>query len=403
VPPGARCAVNLQGAPLAELRRGMLLATPDAVDPTSAFDAQVDWLELAPPCEKPVSLELLVGTAERRARLAPIGAPSLRPGSRGFARIHVEGEPLALLPGDRFVLRGFRRTPMGGTTVGGGRVLDAAPPHRRRSDPALHRELLLLADGDALAELAARIRRAGLAGAGRDRLRRESGLAPEPLAAALAELAARGEACETASGIWLAPAALREIGERLARALDAYHAAQPLQPGMPAGALRGQLPANVPADAVEAALAALVAAGDARVEGDRVRRPAHRPELAAADAGLAARILADADAAGLEPPPLREWSRRLAVAPERLRDLLAHLEREGRLVRAGSDLWFARAAVAALRERVVAHLREHGRLTTPAYKALIGTSRRTAVPLMELFDDERVTLRRGDVRLPRRS
>jgi selenocysteine-specific elongation factor len=78
---------------------------------------------------------------------------------------------------------------------------------------------------------------------------------------------------------------------------------------------------------------------------------------------------------------------------------LAHLEREGRLVRAREDLWFDRAAVDALRERVLAHLREHGRLETPAYKALIGTSRRTAVPLMELFDDARVTLRRGDVRL----
>jgi selenocysteine-specific elongation factor len=397
VPPGARCAVNLQGVSLAQLRRGMLLATPDAVAPTHVFDAEVDWLEVAPRCAKPLSLELLVGTAERRARLAPVGAPDLPPGSRGLARIHVEGEPLALLPGDRFVLRGFRRTAMGGTTVGGGRVLDAAPPHRRRSDPALRRELWLFAEGDVLAEL-----RAGLAGARRERLRLESGLAPEPLAGALAALAARGEACQTAADRWLAPAALRELGARLARALDAYHAAQPLQPGMPAGALRGQLPANVPPDAAEAALAALVAAGEARVEGDRVRRPCHRPALAAEETGLAARILADADGAGLEPPPLREWSRRLGVDPEKLRDLLAHLEREGRLVRAGSELWFARAVVDALRERVLAHLRDHGQLTTQAYKALIGTSRRTAVPLMELFDDERVTLRRGDVRLPRR-
>jgi selenocysteine-specific elongation factor len=70
-------------------------------------------------------------------------------------------------------------------------------------------------------------------------------------------------------------------------------------------------------------------------------------------------------------------------------------------VRAGADLWFDRAAVDALRERVRAHLAEHGRLETPAYKTLIGTSRRTAVPLMELFDEEHVTLRRGDVRLPR--
>ena len=36
----------------------------------------------------------------------------------------------------------------------------------------------------------------------------------------------------------------------------------------------------------------------------------------------------------LEPPAPREWAERLGVAPERFRDLLAHLERSGALVRA---------------------------------------------------------------------
>ena len=54
-----------------------------------------------------------------------------------------------------------------------------------------------------------------------------------------------------------------------------------------------------------------------------------------------------------------------------------------------------------LRERVVAHLRAHGSLDTPGYKALIGTSRRAAVPLMELFDGEKLTLRSGERRVLR--
>jgi len=55
-----------------------------------------------------------------------------------------------------------------------------------------------------------------------------------------------------------------------------------------------------------------------------------------------------------------------------------------------------------LRERVVAYLQQHGTIGTAAYKSLIGTSRRTAVPLMELFDEERTTLRRGEKRALRR-
>jgi selenocysteine-specific elongation factor len=402
VEPGVRCAVNLQGIEFSNLSRGDVVTWPDTLEPTSVLDVQLTWLEVAPPLETPASVELLAGTAERRARVAPIGAPRIAPGAIAFARIHVEGPPLPVLPGDRFVLRGFARTAMGGTTLGGGIVLDVAPPRRRRSDPGLRRDLDELASRDSSRELAVRIRRAGLAGLRRDRLRRETGLDVETLDAALEELRKAQRAQPAGTEIWLEATALSELETRLETALDAFHAAEPLQRGMPAAALRGRLPTNVARDAAEVALRRLGSRGAVVIEGDAVRRPDHRPQLSSEEQALAERILEAAGRAGLEPPGLREWAERLGAAPERLRDLLAHLEREGHLVRAGEDLWFERASIDGLRERVTTYLRKHGKLDTPAYKELIGTTRRTAVPLMELFDDERLTLRRGDTRLLRK-
>ena len=77
--------------------------------------------------------------------------------------IHIEGEPLPLLPGDRFVARGFARNDQHGGTVGGGIVLDIAPPHRRRSDPELLRDLEALAERDPLTDIRIRVVRAGIA------------------------------------------------------------------------------------------------------------------------------------------------------------------------------------------------------------------------------------------------
>jgi selenocysteine-specific elongation factor len=71
------------------------------------------------------------------------------------------------------------------------------------------------------------------------------------------------------------------------------------------------------------------------------------------------------------------------------------------MVRTPGDLWFDAGAIAALRERILTHFESHERLETPAYKALIGTTRRTAVPLMEYFDDEHLTARSGDARILR--
>ena len=85
--PGVRCAVNLQGIALEELERGLVLTLPDAVPTTATLDARVDWLAEASPVEEPTPVEVLAGTAERLARIAPIGPAVLEPGRSGFARI----------------------------------------------------------------------------------------------------------------------------------------------------------------------------------------------------------------------------------------------------------------------------------------------------------------------------
>jgi selenocysteine-specific elongation factor len=402
VRPGARCAVNLQGVELAELFRGLVVSAPGALQPTRALDAEITLLPEAPPVTKPIPVEFLTGTAERRARLAPIGGDRIDPGERGFARIHLEEEPLALLPGDRFILRGFARIAGGGASVGGGTVLDVAPPHQRLSNPSLLRDLAVLAAGDAGAAIEIRVKRTGFAGISAPSLGRETGIDEAALRDLLADRVAAGAFHEVSAGIWLGSAVTDGLESRLLAALAAFHDRERLLPGMPRGALRGALPENTAAGAFELLLERLVAANRIAVEGKLVRLLEHVPTLSHREETVAARMRADAASAGLEPPTPREWAEKIGVDLEALRDVLAHLEREGSLVRTPGDLWFDRAAVDALRERIIAHLREHETLDTPTYKSLIGTTRKYAVPLMEFFDAEHLTMRAGESRILRR-
>jgi selenocysteine-specific elongation factor len=396
--PGVRCAINLQGVALDEVARGQVIAPPDSLAPTRTLDVELGWLSVAPEIDEPTSVEFLAGTAERRARVAPIGG-ALLPGEQGFARIHIEGDPVTLLPGERFVLRGFARTEMGGATLGGGRVLDVAPPHRRRSDPALRDELVQLARREASVDLEVRVARAGLAGVARTDLERETGLAGEALDAAHAAVAERVVAAGAAH--FVTAHALESLEARMLDALVRYHAAEPLRPGMPKAALRGALPDNVPDVAREAALARLAERGDIVVAGDHVAGKDHRVELDAETQAITDRLAARLGETGLDAPSLRDLAGHLGRPPEALGDLLAHLERQGTIVRAPGDLWFDSAAVEALRDRVRAHFADHDSLDTKTFKELIGTTRRTAVPLMELLDTEQFTARRGEVRVLR--
>ena len=204
--PGARCAVNVQGVSLDELRRGLVVSRPDALAPTHTLDVSLHWLDVAPASDDPLAVALLVGTVESRARVAPIGAP-LVPGARGYARIHVDGEPVAGAPGRSLHPPRLRpQRTMGGATLRG---WHRARRGARRTGVAAIRQLSRRPRGDSLearsrceASPGARAARSGLAG----NHRRRSSLCETGLAPADVLDSCFGETCRTTDAPSTSPA-----------------------------------------------------------------------------------------------------------------------------------------------------------------------------------------------------
>ncbi|MBB85025.1 MAG: hypothetical protein CL931_14550, partial [Deltaproteobacteria bacterium] len=80
------------------------------------------------------------------------------------------------------------------------------------------------------------------------------------------------------------------------------------------------------------------------------------------------------------------------------REVAHFLERNGVLVAAPDDLFFDRPGVARLIGQVVEHFASSDELDTQTLKAMIGASRRTAMPLMALLDKLQITRRDGSLR-----
>jgi len=400
--PGSRCAINLQSIEVSDAPRGQVVARADSLVSTVTADLQLSWLASALETEGTISIEFLTGTSERRARLAPIGCAGFTPGSRSFARLHIDGDPLPLVAGDRFIARGFARSEGVGGTLGGGVVLDVAPPHRRRIDPDLLRELEIFSTGDAQEGLAERINRSGLGGMLAVDLAREMGLPGDVVTESLQSLLDTGRCMVAKSQRWLSSHAVARMEARLRETLEAFHRAEPLRPGMSRGALRGILPENVKPESAELAVRRLEDSGTIVNEGEYARLADFSPTLDGEAQAAVTRIREQAVAARLEPPSMNDWSQKLGISVERFRDLAAHLEREQALIRAPGDLFFDKSAIEGLRDKVTSYFADHDELDTQTYKDLIGTTRRTAMPLMELLDDLHVTRRMGDVRVQRK-
>jgi selenocysteine-specific elongation factor len=404
-----RLAVNLAAVATDQVARGDVLVLPGQWAATTTADCRLRCLPGAPaPLRGRGAYLLYAGAAETPARLQPLDAAELPPGTDGLVRLHLE-RPLVLDVFEPVVLRDSGRD----ETVGGGRVLDPFPPAAVRGTAArvrrteeleareaagrqglpervlAERGVVALADLPRLAGLAPDRLQGILAGAPIDR-----GTTP---AAPRTPPVVRSRTLAWTRVAWDAAAAA------VLAAVDRHHHSDPSSPGLPAQAARAAVrapagPGGAPGPAwPEAAGAevveALVAEGGLVADGPVVRRPGHGMRLDPAQRALRARVEAALDEAGVG--LLGEAALGELGADRKATALLVRL---GVLVPISPGGWLGRTAL----EGAVATLRRtfgDGRpFSAGEARKALGTTRRTAIPLLEHLDRTGVTVRQGDLR-----
>jgi selenocysteine-specific elongation factor len=341
---GQRVALGLPGIERSSLRRGDVLVDPGAYPVSYRLDVELEELE---PIADRVRLHVHHGTAELPAQVVRIG--------ERHAQLRL-AEPVVAARGDRVVLRAE-------TTVGGGRVLDPAPP--RTPDPE---RLEVLAADDPVAIIRALVHEPV----------READLASRALLPPL-ELAAGLVAVEHA-GDWYFSREWLDQARREARTRLTLRAeAAPLDPGLPAGDL---LPAAPWAGAIVPLLELELRAGKVYLPGTAPALGARAREAEALEAKL--------EQAGVSPVAVEDG------------ELARFLEAEGRIVRVGDGLAVDVRAYEEARRTLVEECERAGRITLARFRDLLGISRRPAQLLLERFDADGLTRRVGDERVLRR-
>jgi len=381
---GQRVAINLHGLATDELTRGDVVAHAGALVPTHLLDVRFRHVSAAT-VPLPVRSKVLVhhGTTQVMATLVLAEPTPLGPGAEGFAQLRLDRTtPLAALPGDRFLVRGFTPLANHGTTLGGGEIVRVHAPKLR---PGAAELLAAFAAARAAERIALELRAAAAALPTLATLAHKTGLGPPELVALVDELVASGEVLRAGDEL-LHVEVLALLEAKVREVLAA-------RPELPREELRQRLPAALPVRGFERVLAELVRHGTVELDADRVRRPSvQRPQVNPADRELYARF----QAWGLEPPRPKELAVDAAVEAAMARLLAAKL-----LVKVKPDYFADGEAIAALRGKLLGYLAEHREISPQAWKELTGVTRKFSIPLAEYFDGEKVTLRIGDLRRKR--
>ena len=357
----SRVAVNLRGVPRDAIARGDALLKPDAWLAVSTLDGRLIGLrdgDAVDPEALPAELTLHVGSVATPVRVRPLGVDTVR------LRL---GRPLPLRVGDRAVLRDPGRRVVAAGLV----VLDVRPPELRRRGAAAARAAQLsrmTGTPDAAGELARRglVRRVDLRAMG----------------VPVADLEALGSAT---AGWLIAPEIAVERAAGLADALAAHDAADPIDPGLPVEAARRA--AGLPDPRLIEPMLRLAGRSDLVVRDGRVAAARSQGTPAAVRAALD-RLRADLSADPFAAPDATRLAE-LGLGPRQL----ASLVRSGELLRVADGVVLLPGADTQALE-VLAGLGPE--FTLSEARQALHTSRRVAVPLLELLARTGRTVRTQD-------
>ena len=387
---GQRCALNLTGVEKSALARGDWIADARALVPSTRIDVRLRVLGAtrAPwPDWTPVHVHL--GTAHRTAHVVRLDDA----GADGSQRVQlVFDAPICTCTGDRFIVRDAQAR----TTLGGGVVLDAAAPARRR------RSAERLAQLDAIERMlagegVAALVRAAPSGMRLEELERHAGraLTASDLPDDARVLGGGSQRLVIGEANW------QVLRDAVGRALDDHHAAAPDDPGLDRGRLRRMAVPMLADDAWRPIVDELLRDGGIARRGPWLHRPGHRIEPTEAERALGARIEPVLIAARFDPPWVRDLALQLGAPEDDVRRSLRKVAAQGRCHQVVRDLFYADACMRELAEVLRGLAMRDGPVGAAAFRDAIGLGRKRAIQILEFFDRVGYTRRVRDAHVLR--
>lgn len=385
---GDRCAVNLTSISAGDISRGDWLMEPDSFAVTHNVIVDLSVLtDLPRPLKHWLPVHVYHAASHAEGHLALLESGRLAGGQSALVEL-VLATPLCPKHGDRVVLRDHARE----RTIGGGVVVDSAPPDKARRAPARLAHLEIQRTDDPAQALRQLIDQGDV---DIDAFRRARNLSSNANADLLAvvdpvQIVRGGRTYALSRPRWVA--SLDSLQQQVA----GYHKAAPHSQGLKADQLRRM--AVVPKHWLDDALGALVSQGRVVETGGHYHERDHRPALPPDDATLLRRIESLIDT-GQQPPSVGDLAKSLAIPLRTLDGFVAKMVKLGFLVRVGDHRALLPRQIDALAQTVqtLAESKPDG-FTARELRDAAQIGRNLAIEVLEYFDRCGFTRRYGDLR-----
>ena len=393
---GDRCAMQLSGVALDDLRRGVWIAAgPNQT--TRRIDVDLRLVGRERPLRHWTPAHLHIGTQELTCRVAPLSGTAVQAGESAVAALHLD-RPIAAWAMQKFILRDQAAK----RTLGGGSVLDPLPPARHNKAARL--ALLEALRGADAATAFARMMAASVHGFDLDLFARSWNLTAAECEALLAVHPAK--VCHDGDArIALHADHWRALLEGTVELLGAHHRDHPELLGVAETGVHAALRPPVTKLLVRRAVRELCEAGIVVRRGIIIHLSGHQAQPTPAEAALWKRVAPALAANGVRPPRVLELVDKVRIAIAPLKSFLARAEQLGWVHQVAENRYFLPATLHEL-ERFAEQLAgdgPDGTFSAADFNRVSGIGRNLSVQVLEYFDRIGITQRCGDRRTLRRN
>jgi selenocysteine-specific elongation factor len=385
---GQRCAINLSGLEKSDLARGDWLADARAFSPSPRIDVRLHLLDGAAALRNWSAVHVHLGATHALAHIVPLEADVIAPNTATLVQL-VFDAPICTASGDRVLIRDAQAR----HTLGGGRVLDANAPARKRRSAERKRYLGAVESWLEARSLDTLFRGAPF-GISISDLERITAM---PIAALAVptnthSLQSKSDRCILAESRWLA------LRETALTALGEFHAKAPEEAGVEITRLRRIALPVMPDSPWRALIEELIFERRIARNGPWLHLPEHHVAISDVETRLAGKLMSLISAGGFDPPWVRDLAKLAATSETSVRRTLRKISAHGDVHQVVPDLFYAAERVRELAGIVAQLASEHGEIEAAAFRDRIDLGRKRAIQILEFFDRVGYTRRVHDAR-----
>lgn len=394
---GQRTAINLAGIKKEELSRGQVLAYPGSLVNSTMVDAT---LRLFDSTQRKLKngdrVHLSYGSAQAIGKVILLDCEVVEAGQEALVQIRFD-DPICVKRNDKFIIRFY--SPV--ETFGGGTILNPAADKHKRGQEDIIESLRLKKTGTDMEILEQMVNEESRRFPEAKDLAAWMDLTVSEAEQMLDTLRNKKKILHLNDGSFVGKAYWEKVSELANQVLAHFHRENPIVEGMDREELKSRLAERMHLKSgkkAEALMAELEKRKVITIQGSIVSVAGFTVSYS----DEASQMMTDMEniykKAGIEVPSTDEL---VGAYKDRkqARQVLSELTKKGILVKAGTGVLMHKEhwdrALSVLRD----HLASHPQITLGEFRDLLGTSRKYAVMLLEIYDQMKITKKIGDARV----